>query len=118
MSLSVRRLSTSEPGFADDLTRHLKEKVGEACEQRYWDIFEACRREVGYADYLGALQRFRTENPREPRLLGISLYLLHYPFASRLFPRALDVIRGLKARGRVAILSDGDVVAKDLVKVA
>ena len=93
-----------------DLRRQLTDAFGIEAEQRYWDIFEACRREVGYADYLGALQRFRTENPREPRLLGISLYLLHYPFASRLFPRALDVIRGLKARGRVAILSDGDVV--------
>jgi FMN phosphatase YigB (HAD superfamily) len=65
---------------------------------------------VGYADYLGALQRFRLENPREPRLLGVSLYLLHYPFASRLFPGAIDVIARLRERGPVAILSDGDVV--------
>ncbi|MES1254176.1 MAG: HAD family hydrolase [Acidobacteriota bacterium] len=93
-----------------DVRRHLADAFGHDAERRYWDIFEAYRREVGYADYLGALQRFRLENPREPRLLGISLYLLHYPFASRLFPGALAVISRLKALGRVAILSDGDVV--------
>jgi FMN phosphatase YigB (HAD superfamily) len=93
-----------------DLRTHLVEVFGAASEQRYWDIFEDFRREVGYADYLGALQRFRVENPREPKLLEISLYLLHYPFASRLFPRALEVLARMREKGRVAILSDGDVV--------
>jgi len=93
-----------------DFRKHLIEAFGVESEQRYWTIFEEYRREVGYADYLGALQRFRLENPREPRLLAASLYLLHYPFANRLFPGALDVITRMRERGRVAILSDGDVV--------
>jgi FMN phosphatase YigB (HAD superfamily) len=93
-----------------DLRRHLLEAFGEECERRYWDIFEELRAELGYADYLGALQRFRVERPRDPGLLEISLYLLHYPFGDRVFPGALDVIRQLSNRGPVVILSDGDVV--------
>jgi hypothetical protein len=93
-----------------DLRTHLRDAFGAECERRYWEIFERLRRELGYADYLGALQRYRVEHPREPHLLRISLYLLHYPFASRLYPRALDVIRRLGALGRVVILTDGDVV--------
>jgi len=93
-----------------DLRTHLIESFGSACEQRYWQIFETCRSELGYADYLGALQRYRVEQPHDPQLLRVSLFLLDYPFSRRLFPGALDVIAALKQRGRVAILSDGDVV--------
>ena len=94
----------------EDLRRHLRERFGDECERRYWDIFEEHRRELGYADYLGALQRFRIEHPRDPHILGVSIYLLHYPFADRLYPGALDTIRHLSRRGTVVILSDGDVV--------
>ncbi len=94
----------------DDLRKHLHDAFGADCEQRYWEIFEELRRELGYADYLGALQRYRNEHPRESHLLRISLYLLHYPFASRVYPRAFDVIRRLGDSGTVAILTDGDVV--------
>ena len=94
----------------EDLRQHLITAFGEDCQRRYWDIFEQLRSELGYADYLGALQRFRVEHPRDPHTLEISLYLLHYPFADRLFPGALDVVRLLASRGRVVILSDGDVV--------
>ena len=94
----------------DDLRKHLHDAFGADCEQRYWEIFEELRRELGYADYLGALQRYRNEHPRESHLLRISLYLLHYPFASRVYPRAFDVIRRLGESGTVAILTDGDVV--------
>ena len=93
-----------------DLRRHLVEAFGPACDERYWDIFEQLRTELGYADYLGALQRYRIEHPRETHVLQISLYLLHYPFASRVYPGALDAVGSLRARGRTAILSDGDVV--------
>jgi len=93
-----------------DLRRHLVEAFGAECERRYWEIFEQLRAELGYADYLGALQRYRVERPREMHVLQISLFLLHYPFASRLYPGALDAIRALRARGRTVILSDGDVV--------
>ena len=93
-----------------DLRRHLVDVFGRECDARYWEIFEQLRAELGYADYLGALQRYRVEQPREMQVLQISLFLLHYPFTTRLYPGALDVIRGLRARGRTAILSDGDVV--------
>ena len=93
-----------------DLRRHLIEAFGPDCDRRYWEIFEQLRDELGYADYLGALQRYRAERPREMDVLQISLFLLHYPFASRVYPGALDALRALRRRGRTALLSDGDVV--------
>ena len=93
-----------------DLRRHLVEAFGADCDRRYWELFEQLRTELGYADYLGALQRYRIERPREAHVLRISLFLLHYPFASRVYPGAFDALRALRARGRTAILSDGDVV--------
>ena len=95
---------------AEDLKRHLRAKVGEAREQRYWDIFEKLRSELGYADYLGALQRYRVEQPREPRLLEVSYFMINYPFANRLYPESLDAVEYAKKLGTAAILSDGDVV--------
>ena len=93
-----------------DLRRHLNDRFGPDCERRYWEIFEELRAQLGYADYLGALQRYRLEHPREPRVLEIAIYLLHYPFADRVYPGALDAVARLAARGPVVILSDGDVV--------
>jgi FMN phosphatase YigB (HAD superfamily) len=93
-----------------DLRRHLVGVFGHECDRRYWEIFEQLRADLGYADYLGALQRYRVEQPREMQVLQMSLFLLHYPFATRVYPGALDVINDLRARGRTAILSDGDVV--------
>ena len=94
----------------DDLKKHLIDAFGLEREQRYWTIFEGLRDELGYADYLGALQRYRIEQPRDPQAIGVSLFLLHYPFAERVYPGALDAIRSLRQRGPVVILSDGDVV--------
>src|SRR5947208_15117581 len=88
-----------------DLRRHLRDAFGAERERRYWDIFEELRRDLGYADYLGALQRYRVEHPRDPHLLGVSLFLLHYPFADRLYPHALDVVAALRQRGPVVIVS-------------
>lgn len=93
-----------------DLKRHLEREVGHERQQRYWAIFEELRSQLGYADYLGALQRYRIEHPRDPHLLTVSSYLVNYPFANRLYPNALDVIDQCKERGPVVILSDGDVV--------
>jgi FMN phosphatase YigB (HAD superfamily) len=108
--LDVDNTLLDNDAVIEDLRRHLVAVCGADCEQRYWTIFEELRRELGYADYLGALQRFRVEHPSDPHLLLISLYLLHYPFASRLYPHALDAIGQLKQHGQVVILSDGDVV--------
>ena len=95
---------------AADLMRHLVAEVGRTRQQRYWVLFEELRNELGYADYLGALQRYRVENPRDPHVLTVSLYLSDYPFANRLYPNALDVIEHLKRWGPVVVLSDGDAV--------
>ena len=93
-----------------DLQQHLEREVGAERTQHYWSLFEQLRTELGYADYLGALQRYRGEYPRDPGILTVSRFLLNYPFADRLFPRALDVIEHVKQWGSVAVLTDGDVV--------
>jgi hypothetical protein len=93
-----------------DLMRHLEREVGHQRQHHYWEIFERLRSELGYADYLGALQRYRVEHPRDPHLLTVSRYLVNYPFANRLYPGSLDAIDHLKTWGPVVILSDGDVV--------
>lgn len=93
-----------------DLHRHLEQEVGLEQQQRYWEIFEGLRLELGYADYLGALQRYRTERLNEPHLIEVSLFMLHYHFANRLFPNALDVVEQVQQWGPAVIVSDGDVV--------
>jgi FMN phosphatase YigB (HAD superfamily) len=93
-----------------DLKAHLIDAFGPEADARYWDILEELRSELGYVDYLGALQKFRIERPLDMHVIQTSLYLLHYPFASRVYPGALDAVRHLRARGRVVILSDGDAV--------
>ncbi|HTI52101.1 MAG TPA: HAD family hydrolase [Planctomycetaceae bacterium] len=100
-----------------DLKSHLTQKFGRDCQECYWKIFENLRIELGYADYLGALQRYRVENPRDPSILQLSLFFVDYPFASRLYPGALEVIRRLRQWGPTVILSDGDAVFQPL-KVA
>ena len=97
-----------------DLRRFLAEKVGNGQHERYWELFEELRVELGYADYLGALQRFRVENLHRPHLLDVSLFLLGYPFANRLFPSSLDAVEHARTWGAVAVLSDGDVVFQPL----
>jgi FMN phosphatase YigB (HAD superfamily) len=96
--------------FADDLSARLEQSFGHAERERYWSIYNQLRDEWGYADYLAALQRFRTGLDNHPALLQMSAYLLEYPFADRLYPHALEVIAHLHTLGRPVILSDGDVV--------
>jgi FMN phosphatase YigB (HAD superfamily) len=93
-----------------DMMRYLDREVGHDRQQRYWAIFEELRKELGYADYLGALQRYRVENPRDSHLLAVSSFLVNYPFANRLFPNSLDVLERFQQWGPTVILSDGDVV--------
>ena len=93
-----------------DLRAFLEKEVGLARCNRYWQIFEDLRAELGYADYLGALQRYRVEHPYDSHLLAVSTYLVNYHFANRLFPNSLDVLEYCKKRGKVVILTDGDVV--------
>jgi len=100
--------------IAVDLKRYLTKEVGEGRQQQYWEIFEQLRAELGYADYLGALQRYRVKHPREPHLLAVSSFLVNYPFANRLFPGSLDALEHAGAFGPTVILSDGDVVFQPL----
>ncbi len=95
---------------ADDLRGYLTREVGAERQQRDWTIFEMLRAELGYADYLGALQRYRVENPHDIHLLAVSRYLVTYPFANRLYPGSLDAIESMARQGTTVILSDGDVV--------
>src|SRR5438132_13829832 len=93
-----------------DLKRHLEREFGAACRDRYWAILEQLFTELGYRDYLGALQRYRVEHPQDIHLLSISSHLVDYPFASRLYPGALDVLKRLRNCGQTVVLSDGGVV--------
>jgi FMN phosphatase YigB (HAD superfamily) len=94
----------------EDLRRHLDREFGEEVRARYFAVFEELRSELGYADYLGALQRFRLEDLCDPRLLTMSSFLVDYPFVDRLYPGALAALEHARGRGTAVILSDGDVV--------
>lgn len=108
--LDVDNTLVDNDRITNDLRRYLTKEVGTARQARYFELFEQLRAELGYADYLGALQRYRVENPRDPHLLAVSSFLVNYPFANRLYPGALDAIEHLSAFGRTVIFSDGDVV--------
>jgi len=99
---------------AADLQRHLASEIGVDGAQEYWQIFEQLRSELGYADYLGALQRYRSKHPHAQQLLCMSDFLINYPFAERLFPDALRVIEHVQQWGPAVILSDGDVIFQPL----
>ena len=97
-----------------DLRQHLEEAFGMASADRYWETLERLRTELGYVDYLGALQHYRNDESlrgmNDSRLLLMSGYLIDYPFADRVYPGALDALKALRQRGPVVIVSDGDVV--------
>src|ERR1700733_920337 len=91
-----------------DLSQHLVANYGQEAHDRYWSLFEDLRGDLGYADYLGALQRYRLEDLHNPKVLRIANWLADYPFADRLYPLALGVVRHVSAWGATVILSDGD----------
>lgn len=93
-----------------ELKAYLRREVGARRQAEYWRIFEGIRDELGYADYLGALQRYRNEYPRDPHLLLVSRFMIDYPFHKRVFPKAFEAIARARKLGRAVILSDGDVV--------
>ena len=108
--LDVDNTLLDNDAVTGDLRSHLEREFGRASSDRYWSIFEELRKELGYADYLGALQRYRLGDLNDPRLLMMSAFLVDYPFTTRLYPGALDAIAHLRTWGPTAILSDGDVV--------
>jgi FMN phosphatase YigB (HAD superfamily) len=93
-----------------DLREHLEKEFGAEARDRYWSIYTELFAQLGYADYLGALQRYRIDAMNDPKLLLMAGWLMNYRFADRLYPGALDVIKHLRQWGKVVILSDGDVV--------
>jgi len=97
-------------GVEEDLSRHVESEFGAEARDRYFAIFERLRAEVGYADYLEALQRYRLEKMCDQRLLLMSSFLVDYPFVERLYPGALDLLKRVRNWGMTVILSDGDVV--------
>ena len=94
----------------NDLKRHLQREFGAACRDQYWAILEQLFTDLGYRDYLGALQRYRVEHPQDIHLLSMSSYLVDYPFANRLYPASLDLLERFRSWAPTVILSDGDVV--------
>ncbi|HLX04993.1 MAG TPA: hypothetical protein VKR28_05630 [Candidatus Binatus sp.] len=97
-----------------DMKSNLERDIGNDQQQRYWDYFEELRTELGYADYLGALQRYRVNHPRDFGIIAVSYFLMNYHFANRLFPCALDVLEQYQQYGETAILSDGDMIFQPL----
>jgi FMN phosphatase YigB (HAD superfamily) len=93
-----------------DLGKHLADNYGSAARDRFWLIFEQLRAELGYADYLGALERYRLEAMHHPKVLRIANWLVDYPFHERLYPNAISVVQAAQRLGTTAILSDGDAV--------
>jgi FMN phosphatase YigB (HAD superfamily) len=96
--------------FQEDLRERLQAAHGDRACARYWEIFEELRSLLGYTDYLGALERLRVEDPHDPAIFRTANWLLDYPFADRLYPKALDVVEHVRKWGSAAILSDGDAV--------
>jgi FMN phosphatase YigB (HAD superfamily) len=93
-----------------ELYDHLETNYGTRARDRYWELFEDLRRELGYSDYLGALERYRIEELHDPRVLRLGNWLVEYPFADRLYPGALEAVRHARRWGHPVILSDGDAV--------
>ncbi len=96
--------------FQSDLFRHIEREFGQDARRRYLEIFEELRNQLGYADYLGALERYRQEKLRDPRFLHMANWVIEYPFSQRLYPGSIEVIKRARKWGHVAILSDGDAV--------
>lgn len=94
----------------NDLWNHLERAYSRRARERYIEIFEELRTKLGYTDYLGALEQYRLENLHDPRLLRMANWMVDYPFAKRLYPRAFDVVKRARRWGRTVVLSDGDAV--------
>jgi FMN phosphatase YigB (HAD superfamily) len=97
-----------------DMVRHLEHAIGPERNRNYWTLFEELRTQLGYADYLGALQRYRIDFPRDFHILEVSDFLINYPFANRLYANSLDAVERCRQLGDAAIVSDGDVVFQPL----
>jgi len=112
--LDVDNTLLNNDRVTEDLKCYLEKQVGHERQACYWELFEQLRSELGYADYLGALQRYRLAYPRDSGILTVSNFLVSYPFATRLYPDSLDAVEHVKQWGDAVVLSDGDVVFQPL----
>ncbi len=108
--LDVDNTLLDNDAFTAALRQYLTDTFGAPSQELYWAHFERRRRDLGYADYLGALQDYRAENPHDAHILKVSGFILDFPFAGLIYPGAFDVITRLSTWGPTVILSDGDVV--------
>jgi hypothetical protein len=93
-----------------DLKNHLATTYGPEARDRYWEILEQLRTELGYVDYLGAMERYRLEALHRPEILRMSNWMIDYPFADRVYPGAMNAVRHVRQWGLPVVLSDGDAV--------
>lgn len=96
--------------FAADLRARLTAAFGAQQCEHYWSLYDELREELGYADYLATLQKFRVGLDTDPDLLEMSAFMLDYPFAARVYPGVAGAIAHLRAVGLPVVLSDGDIV--------
>jgi FMN phosphatase YigB (HAD superfamily) len=108
--LDVDNTLLNNDDVSRDLRAHLDHTFGAERGESYWRLFEELRSQLGYADYLGALQRYRLERPDDPRILQMSSFLIDYPFQDRVYPGAVEAVERIKHFGPCVILSDGDAV--------
>ena len=93
-----------------DIEEHLAAAYGSEVADRYWAIQERRFIELGYRDYLGAVQEWWEAEGAGSRLLSFSRYLLDYPFTDRLYLGAIAVLARLRSLGPTVVLTDGDAV--------
>ncbi|WP_158744178.1 HAD family hydrolase [Acidisphaera sp. L21] len=96
--------------FQDALKAHIAKVSGPAARDRYWEIQEHLFHSLGYRDYLGAFQTYRLERPEDVDAIWLSLFVVDFPYATLLYPGALELIAALRKLGRVVALTDGDAV--------
>jgi FMN phosphatase YigB (HAD superfamily) len=96
--------------FRLDVREHVAAQLGEATRDLYWETQEGLFVDLGYRDYLRALQLAWLESGRDMRIAAQSSFLLDYPFAERLYPGALDVLARFRRWGTTVALTDGEAV--------
>lgn len=96
--------------FRTDVQTHFAAVFGVDVAAHYWAIQERRFVDLGYRDYLGAVQEWWEGEGREPRLLAAARFLLDYPFEDLLYEGALSVLADLGERGQTLVLTDGDAI--------
>ena len=67
----VNNILLNNDRIIEDLKGHLEQVFGVETRDRYFALFEKLRSELGYADYLGALQNYRLEYFSDGQLMKL-----------------------------------------------